>query len=144
MKSLMLGRPLQASQDQAAVPSSTPRLSLAPGACLIREVRMLWVRMLHYLYIPALPLSPLGICASLLTFHVMFFVEFLFFTLSLFAICHVFLSRCWCYALQCPPQDVQLFFGRTTGFAHMLKLQLWSLMGLSSWCPWKRTFPWLL
>lgn len=41
MKWVVLGWPPQASQDQVALPSSQPRLFLAPGACLIREERRL-------------------------------------------------------------------------------------------------------
>lgn len=96
--------------------------------------------MLHYSHTPALPLFPLGICASPLTFHFMFFCEFFFicfffFTLSLFAICCVFLSPCWCFALQCPLRTLSFFCcccwrveqENQTGFTHMLKS--WPLMG---------------
>lgn len=41
MKCVVLGWPPQASQDQVALPSSQPRLFLAPGVCLIREERRL-------------------------------------------------------------------------------------------------------
>lgn len=128
MKSLVLGRPLRASQDQVAVPSSTPRLFLAPGACLIREERRLEVRMLHYSYIPVLPLFPLGICTSLHTFHFMFFVGGGFYPLT---ICHLSCLSIsllvLCTAMS--PQDFQLFFEITISFTHMLKLHSWPLMG---------------
>lgn len=58
-------------------------------------------------------------------------------------------SPCSCYALQCPPGTfsfslLQRWAGITTSCTQHVEVTVVTTNGVSSWCPWKQTFPWLL